>query len=183
MRQRLNERKIQIAVGAGILLALTLVVCGLLIGRPHMSGVIGEWIAFMVGVMTSPFFMEATFAVIGLTLVLAINHWRQKRAGDELMYLEEVDDPEGLPEHARWAVYREPLDGEAPSLFVQAEGALAIGDHETARECLAGMSEAELKRTEVLALRLDLAKATGKADLAASLEKELRGRRQDPVVP
>ena len=51
----------------------------------------GEWIGMMVGVMTTPFFLEASFIFIGLTLVMAINHWRQKREGDECVYLEQVD--------------------------------------------------------------------------------------------
>jgi hypothetical protein len=57
---------------------------------------------------------------------------------------------------------------------VQAEGALAIGDHETAAQVIAAMPETELGRPEVLALRVDLARATGKVELAARLESELR---------
>jgi hypothetical protein len=174
MKKPANERTIQIMVCAAILLALTLVVCGMLIGWRYLPGLLGEWTGFMVGIMTSPFFMEASFAVIGLTIVLAINHWRQKRAGDELMYLEQVEDPAGLPDHAAWALYRDPLKGEVPPLLVQAEGALAIGDHETAAECFAAMPEEELKRADVLAVRLDLARATGRIELAAQLERELQ---------
>jgi hypothetical protein len=178
MKKPANERTTQILVCAAILLALTSVVCGLLIGWRYLPGLLGEWTGFMVGVLTSPFFMEASFAVIGLTIVLAINHWRQKRAGDELMYLEQVDDAAGLPEHAAWALYRDPLAGEVPPLLVQAEGALAIGDHETAAECLAALPEEDLKRTDVLAVRLDLARATGRSVLAAQLERELQNTRQ-----
>lgn len=177
MKNPANERTTQIIVCAAILLALTSVVCGLLIGWRYLPGLLGEWTGFMVGVMTSPFFMEASFAVIGLTIVLAINHWRQKRAGDELMYLEQVDDAAGLPEHAAWALYRDPLAGEVPPLWVQAEGALAIGDHETAAECLAALPEEDLKRADVLAVRLDLARATGMSELAAQLERELQNPR------
>ena len=178
MKKPDNERTIQIVVCAAILLALTSVVSGLLIGWRYLPGLLGEWTGFMVGVLTSPFFMEASFAVIGLTIVLAINHWRQKRAGDELMYLEQVDKSAGLPEHAAWSLYRVPLAGEVPPLLVQAEGALAIGDHETAAECLAAMPEEELKRADVLAVRLDLARATGRSELAAQLERELQNQPQ-----
>jgi hypothetical protein len=177
MKTPANERTTQIIVCAAILLAVTAVVCGLLIGWRHLPGLLGEWTGFMVGVMTSPFFMEASFAVIGLTIVMAINHWRQKRAGDELMYLEQVDDATGLPEHAAWALYRDPLVGEVPPLLVQAEGALAIGDHETAAECLAALPEEDLKRADVLAVRLDLARATGRSELAAQLERDLQNPR------
>jgi hypothetical protein len=178
MKKPANEQTVQIVVCAAILLVLTTVVCGLLIGWRHLPGLLGEWMGFMIGVVTTPFFMEASFAVIGLTIVLVINHWRQKRAGDELMVLEQVDKAAGLPDHAGWALYREPLAGETPPLVVQAEGALAIGDHETAAECLAAMPEEELKRTDVMAVRRDLARATGRNELAAQLERELENRRQ-----
>jgi hypothetical protein len=178
MKKPASEQSVQIMVCAAILLALTTVVCGLLIGWRHLPGLWGEWMGFMVGVITTPFFMEASFAVIGLTLVLVINQWRQKRAGDELMVLEQVDEAAGLPEHAGWALYRDPLAGETPPLVVQAEGALEIGDHETAAECLAAMPEEELKRADVMAVRRDLARATGRNELAAQLERDLQNRQQ-----
>jgi hypothetical protein len=176
-----DNRVKQIAVGAGILVMLAVTVCGLLVGWRYLPGLLGEWIGMMIGVLTTPFFLEASFICIGLTLVVAINHWRQKRDGDELVYLEQVDGPDvpaGMPEQAKWAVYREkPLPGEMPSLQAQAEGALAIGDHESAAECIAAMSEEELKRPETLLLRLELAKATGRSGLADQLENELRAVR------
>jgi hypothetical protein len=169
-----DERKKQIAAGGGILLAITALVCGLLAGWRYLPGILAEWFGVMVGVVTTPFFLELSFAILGLTIVLMLNHWRQKRAGDELMYLEQVDEPGNLPEHASWAVFRNPpLLGEEPSLLVQADGALAIGDYQTAAECLAALPEEQLKFPEVLALRLELARATGKVDLAEKLEAQL----------
>ena len=171
-----DERKRQIAAGAGILLAIMIMVCGVLMGWRHLPGILGEWLGVVVGVMTTPFFLELSFAVLGLVVVLMLNHWRQKRAGDELMYLEQVDEPGGLPDHASWAVFREaPLMGEEPSLLVQADGAIAIGDYETAAGCLAALPEDQVKLPEVLAIRLELARATGKVDLAERLEAQLRG--------
>lgn len=154
---------------------VTVFVCGVLTGWRHLPGIWGEWLGMMIGLATTPFLLELSFAALGLTLVLMLNHWRQKRSGDELMYLEQVDDPGSLPDHARWAVFREqPLPGEEPSLLVQADGALAIGDHQTATECLAALPEEQLKHPEALALRLELARATGKADLVEKLESQLR---------
>lgn len=173
-----ENRGKQIAVGTCVLVVLTLAVCGALIGWRYLPGLLGEWIGMMVGVITTPFFLEASFILIGLTVVVAINHWRQKRDGDELVYLEQVEgaDPaENLPEHAKWALYREkPLTGETPSLLTQAEGAVAIGDFEAAAESIGAMTEEELKQPETLALRLELAKATGKIHLVGPLAKELR---------
>lgn len=180
-----DKRVRQVVVGVGILVVLTLTVCGVLIGWRYLPGLLGEWIGMMIGVMTTPFFLEASFICIGLTLVVAINHWRQKRDGDEFVYLEQVDEPgepAGLPEHAKFAVYREkPLPGEMPTLLAQAEGALAIGDHEAAAEWIGAMSEAELKREETLFLRVQLAKATGRGELVERLEKELDAARSERV--
>jgi hypothetical protein len=176
-----DPRAKQIAVGAAIILVLALTVCGCLLGWGYLPGLLGEWVGTMVGVLTTPFFMEASFICIGLTVVVALNSWRQRRDGDELVYLEQLDGPDvpsDLPEHAKWAVYREkPLPGETPTLLAQAEGALAIGDFQAAADSIGEMSEAELKRPETLVLRLELAKATGKSDLAGRLENELKDAR------
>lgn len=178
-----DNRVRQIAVGVAILVVLTLLVCGALIGWRYLPGLLGEWIGMMIGVMTTPFFLETSFVIIGLMVVFALNHWREKRDGDEFVYLEQVDGPDvpaGMPEQAKWAVYRDkPLAGEVPSLQEQAEGALAIGDFESAAESIGAMSEAELKRPGTLALRLELAKATGRESLAVQLENELQTARND----
>ncbi len=173
-----ENRVKQIAIGAGLLMLLAALVCGALIGWGYLPGLLGEWIGTMIGVMTTPFFLEASFVIIGFTIVIAINHWRQTRDGEEFVYLEQIksaDVPKGMPDQAQWAVYREkPLAGEVPALREQAEGALAIGDLESAAELIGAMPEADLKLPEILALRLDLAKASGKRELAAELEKELQ---------
>jgi hypothetical protein len=176
-----NERRRQIAAGGGILLAIALMVCGALIGWRYLPGILGEWLGTMIGFITTPFFLELSFAVLGLTVVLIINHWRQKRTGNELVYLEQVNEAENLPDHASWAVFHDqPLKGEEPSLVVQADGALAIGDYQTAAECLAALSENQLKEPESLALRIELARATGKADLVEKLESQLRAMKEGP---
>ncbi len=79
-----------------VILALTLTLCGALLGSKHIPGVLGEWIGMMAGVMTTPFFMEASFILIGLSIVVWINHHRQKRAGDDFVEFE-VKDSEQPP--------------------------------------------------------------------------------------
>jgi hypothetical protein len=176
-----DERTRQIAAAAGIVLGVGVVVCAGLLLWPLVPGVAGEWLGFVAGVVTTPFFMEASFAVLGLSLVVALNHWRQKKAGDELVYLEQVESEAGLPEHAAWAVFKDPpLDAELPTALEQAEGAMAIGDHQSAGEILASMTEAELRLPGTLAIRLELARAAGRDDLARSLEAELRARSSAP---
>lgn len=169
-----RERRRQIAAGGVILLAVALIICGALVGWRHLPGILGEWLGVVIGVMTTPFFLELSFAVLGLTIVLILNHWRIRRTGDELVYLEQVDEPACLPDHARWAVFRErPLAGEEPDLMSQTEGAIAIGDYQAAADFLSAMSEEQLKRPDALLLRIELARATGKADLARKLEAQL----------
>lgn len=178
MQRLYDERVKQVIIGVSIIVVLTLVVSGSLLGWRHLPGLFGEWVGAMIGIVTTPFFMEATFAILGLTIVMALNHWRQHKEGDELVYLEQIsapDTPENLPEHAKWAIYREqPLDGEAPSLLAQAEGAFAIGDYQATSEWIGEMNQDELKQPETLRLRLELANATDHPLLAEQLEKELR---------
>ncbi len=169
-----EDRPRQIIWGISILIALTVLICGTLIGWRYLPGLLGEWIGTMIGALTTPFLLEGSFLVIGLMVVLVLNIWRRKRDGDDFVHLEELDEP-GLPEHAKWAIYRKaPLEGEVPSLQAQAEGAIAIGDLESAAEAIAAMSEADLKRPEILTVRLELARASGKEQLAEELERELR---------
>lgn len=173
-----DERVKQVAIGVGILVVLTVVVTGLLMGWRLLPGLLGEWLGTMIGILTTPFFMEASFAILGLVIVISLNHWRQHKDGDDFVYLEQVtgpDAPADLPEHAKWATYREkPLDGENPSLLAQAEGAFAIGDYPAASEWIGAMTAEDLRQPATLRLRLDLATATGRNDLVKQLEAELR---------
>lgn len=175
-----DERTRQIAVAAAIVLGVGAVVSAVLLLWPRIPGVFGEWLGLLAGVATTPFFMEASFAVLGLSLVLIINHWRQKKAGDELVYLEQVEPEAGLPEHAAWAVFKDPpQDVEMPTALEQAEGAMAIGDHHAAGEILAAMTEDELRLPGTLAVRIELARASGLHNLARTLEADLKSA-EDP---
>ncbi len=185
MQRFRDERVKQVVVGAVILLGLTVVVVTLLTGWRYMPGFVGEWIGTMMGIITTPFFMEASFAILGLVIVIFLNHWRMTKDGDELVYLEQVTGPEvpaDLPDHAKWAVYRKkPLDVLEPSLLAQAEGAYAIGDFPAATEWIGAMEHNELKQPETLRLRLALAKATGRTELVEMLEHEIRQAECGPV--
>ncbi len=177
MQRIYDERVKQVAVGVVILVTLTILVAGTLLGWRLIPGLLGEWVGMMIGIVTTPFFMEASFAILGLVTVIALNIWRQRKDGDEFVYLDLVDGPippQNLPEHAKWALYREkPLDLEKPSLLAQAEGAIAIGDHDAATEWISAMGHDELKHPETLRVRLELAKLTNRPDLAAQLENQL----------
>jgi hypothetical protein len=88
-----NRRK-QIVGGISILVVMALVVCGTLVGWRYVPGLLGEWIGMIIGVMTTPFFMEGSFLVLGLIIVLGLNIWRRKREGDDFVDLEVLDEPE-----------------------------------------------------------------------------------------
>ncbi len=172
------NRTKQIFAGAGILTVLTLLVTGTLLGWRHVPGLAGEWLGTMIGIMTTPFFLEGSFLILGLVTVVTLNGWKRQREGDEFVYLEEVTGPEvpaDLPDNAKWAVYKEmPLDVVEPSLSERAEGAMAIADYDAAGEWLGMMEREELVKPGILKLRIELAKATGRPDLAEDLERELR---------
>jgi uncharacterized membrane protein len=180
-----ENRVKQVVIGASVLIAIGVVVPGALIGWRYVPGVVGEWIGMITGILTTPFFMETTFVLLGLVIVVTLNHWRRIKEGDEFVYLERLEGPDAvkdLPDQATWAVFRDkPLDGVVPSLLEQAEGAFAIGDFEAAAEWIGAMDAAELKQQETLTLRLELARATGRHDLAKVLEDEFR-RAQSPQL-
>lgn len=171
----------QVAVGVSILMALMAVAVASLVGWRYLPGVLGETIGIITGILTTPFLLEASFAILGLVTVITLNHWHRVKEGDDFVYLEQVDGPDvpaNLPEHAKWAVYREkPLAAENPPLLAQAEGAFFLGDHAAAMERISAMSAEELRHPDTLQLRLELAKATGRKDLVESLECEIRSAR------
>jgi hypothetical protein len=91
MRRADDEPRVkQIAVGAGVLGVLALTVCGAMLGWRCLPGLLGEWLGTLVGVLTTPFLFEASWVLIGLTVVLVINHWRLQRAGAEWVDLDEA---------------------------------------------------------------------------------------------
>lgn len=169
-----DERWKQVGAGLGVLAGVTCLGLLLVFGR-HLPGLAGEFFARVVGMVTTPFILETTLCILGFVVVMTLNHWRQWREGDELVYLDEVKNPpETMPDQAKWAVYKDkPLE---PGLIAAAdllEGAIAIGDHEAAIELLTGMSDAERSSPEVLKLRITLAEASGKTELAEHLRTQL----------
>jgi hypothetical protein len=170
-----ESRVMGIVKGVALLVLLSVVILIVLLGWRVLPGLLGEWVGMIVGLVSTPFILEFFFVTLGLVLVITINHFRQRREGDELVYLEQVEGPEGLealPERSRWAVYPDaPLDGVAPGLLERAEGAWAIGEAEEALRWIAEMSPAELAAPATLALRVEIARATGKPELAERLER------------
>ena len=169
------SRRRQILVGFGVIVLVSGVIMLCWLGR-MAPGFLGEWFGMVAGIATTPFLMEASLFLLGLLAVLVVNHWRHTREGDELVYLEQAEGPgtEALPESARWAVYRDqPPEGEEPDLLSRAEGAVEVGDLETAVECLSLMDDAERQQPAALRTRIRLAHASGHEELARRLEARL----------
>lgn len=169
-----DERKQQVLVGFSVVAGVAGLIL-LIAWARYLPGLGGEFFGRILGVISTPFLMEASFFVLGLVLVMSLNIWRQRRDGDELVYLEEVKDaPANLPDQARWAVYQSaPLATASPDAHLLLEGALAIGDHASALEILESMTDSELREPESMRHRIALAKATGKDELARRLEADL----------
>ncbi|MES2659117.1 MAG: hypothetical protein V4689_10910 [Verrucomicrobiota bacterium] len=178
MERAHDERVRQVAIGTSILIVLMLSISGLLVGWRYLPGLLGEWVGTMLGIICTPFFLEGSFVLLGLFAVVCLNIWHRHKDGDEFVYLEQIagpDVPKDLPEQAKWAIYREkPLEAEEPSALAQAEGAYSIGDYLSAAEWIGTLGQDELSQPETLELRLKLARATGRADLASDLETEIR---------
>ena len=64
-------------IGIGLVVSTTL-----LFGR-KLPGLWGEWASTLIGVMTTPFLMEASFVLIGISIVAVVNHVAAERSGDE----------------------------------------------------------------------------------------------------
>ena len=167
-----NQRRTRLLLtGFGIITGLCLLLIILWLGR-GLPGWPGEVFRLITGLLSTPILMEISFLFIGLLIVLGINAWRRHRDGDECVYLEQVVGHPELPPHARFAIHQgQPVVGIDPDLLLRAEGALAIGDHETAAEALAELEPAALETPAALELRIRLARATGHDDLADSLER------------
>jgi hypothetical protein len=94
-----ENRKKQIAAVAVLILGIGGLASATLFGWRLVPGVFGEWLGTVIGVMTTPFLLEASFALIGLCLVVALNHRRWLRDGDEWVQLDVADEPAALPDH------------------------------------------------------------------------------------
>ena len=81
----------QILVGGVVLLVLTATVVTMLLTWRMIPGAVGDTVGLVVGIMSTPFFMEASFVLIGLLIVLSLNIWRRSKDGDELVYLDELE--------------------------------------------------------------------------------------------
>lgn len=93
--------------------------------------VLAKAVMYIVGVISTPFVLETTFALIGLFIVFAINHRRIQKEGDGWVYLavtqpdaESVAAGAGTPAHRLDAMVLE----KKPDLTEDFEGRVAIAE-------------------------------------------------------
>ena len=103
-----SQRK-SLAVGFGLILAAAAIIVLIWVGT-YLPGFPGEIFSMIAGIMWSPVLLDLSLFLIGITLVLWINHIRHKGEGDEFVYLETVEGPDipaDLPIEARSAIFRD----------------------------------------------------------------------------
>lgn len=169
------EQKRALLTGFGLITAAALVVILIWLGS-YLPGFAGEVFSMFAGLMWTPLVLDASIFLVGFILILSINNFVRARDGDEFVYLEQVEGPpEGLPEEARSAVFRDAPEpqGLEPSLAA-IEGALELNDLSEATTLLFELPANHLEDPEVLALRVRLARMKSHHDKAAELLEALR---------
>ena len=78
----------EVRVGAVIIVGIAGIVSAFLLGWRSVPGWVGESLGLVAGVMTTPFFMESFFVIVGLLTVVGLNTWRRRRGGDEFVEIE-----------------------------------------------------------------------------------------------
>lgn len=87
-QQSTDNRGKHFLVGGAILLVVALVVISLLLFWRVIPGLLGETVGKIVGIMSTPFFMEASFVILGFLIVVCLNTWRRHKAEDEFVTIE-----------------------------------------------------------------------------------------------
>lgn len=125
--------------------------------------VVGIAVKNLVGLLATPFILEATTAIIGLTIVVLWNQWRIQKEGDGWVYLARTEpDAASVEAGADKAERRlaavvlpEPPDAELgfEARLAIAEGYLELGLQKEALEHLAMLSSDEQSHEKATALR------------------------------
>lgn len=86
-----DERVKQVAIAVGILLAVACGVVGLWLGWMRIPGPVGEFVGMVVGIMSTPFFLEASFVILGILILMMVNAIQRQREGDLFLTPEELE--------------------------------------------------------------------------------------------
>lgn len=86
-----ESRGKQVAVGFAILALVMGSVISLLLFWRFIPGWVGESVGLVAGIISTPFFLEASFFLIGVMVVVVLNSWRRKKAGDDFVEFDQQD--------------------------------------------------------------------------------------------
>jgi len=89
-----DERVKQVLIAAAVLAGVACGVSVLLLGWRRVPGVLGEWLGMIVGIISTPFFLEGSFVILGVLLVMVVSAVRRHREGDEFVSREELQNRE-----------------------------------------------------------------------------------------
>ena len=87
---RLDERVKPVLIAMAILLGVSCGVVGLWFGWMRIPGPLGEFVGIIVGVMSTPFFLEASFVILGVLIIMMVNAIQRNRDGDEFVTPEQL---------------------------------------------------------------------------------------------
>lgn len=99
---RQDERIKQAATAAAILFLIACGVIALWIGSLHLPGPPGEFLRMIVGIMSTPFFLEASFVITGALVVMVVNAISRHREGDDFVSPDDLaqrENPRSRPKH------------------------------------------------------------------------------------
>ena len=121
-----------------IILGLLLLHLSLWLGRLFLPGFIGEFCGKVQGIAFTPFFMEFFLIAFGFMVVLILNQLRKKWDGEELVYLEVVDDPVEMPASSKSVILaeHEKREDSIEVSLAAIEGSLALKDYAQAQELI-----------------------------------------------
>lgn len=103
---------------------------------PTAREVAGETTLMLFQILTTPFILEASLALLGLCIVLVINQWRLQRDSDEWVYLQKSEpsavqtaDTADPPHRHDAVIWREKPAGfdQSEAVFDVVEGYLDLG--------------------------------------------------------
>jgi hypothetical protein len=80
-----ENRGKQVAVGGLIIFSMTSAVICLLVFWRYIPGWVGESVGKIAGLISTPFILEASFVIMGFGIVIMLNTWRRKKAGDDFV--------------------------------------------------------------------------------------------------
>ncbi|KAB2639530.1 MAG: hypothetical protein DVB25_05475 [Verrucomicrobia bacterium] len=92
-----DERVKQVLIAAAVLGAITCGIVSLLLSWRLVPGLLGEWLGTLVGIISTPFFLEASFVIMGVLVVMVLNAVRSHREGDEFVALDELPERHAPP--------------------------------------------------------------------------------------